>query len=345
MASEPNPLLGLATNALERYGFAKATIRTIRHNENAAFEVHDESSGRRYLLRVHRPSSANLLGIQHTFEGLCAEMRILRAFRVGTGLPLQQPVANHAGLFVTGAADPQGGTLAPCTLLTWVDGDALDGKDPRLPEIVPRMGHTVARMHRFSRSWQPDGPLPRPVYDAAKYRFLVDQMAVGVTQELFTAEHYDTVLETMQQIEALFASIPRTRQTWGIIHADLGPGNWVLAPGADGRDGTAVRQPVPIDWCFCGYGPYLFDVGGTVPGLRPELRRLYLDGYQQEAGPLTAAELRFCDACFVLSVLGAAGFHISNPASHEWIARRMPWWAGRYCRSFLAGESPLDADE
>ncbi len=151
-------------------------------------------------------------------------------------------------------------------------------------------------------------------------------MAVGVTQELFTAEHYDTVLETMQQIEALFASMPRTRQTWGIIHADLGPGNWVLAPGADGRDGTAVRQPVPIDWCFCGYGPYLFDVGGTVPGLRPELRRLYLDGYQQEAGPLTAAELRFCDACFVLSVLGAAGFHISNPASHEWIARRMPWW-------------------
>ena len=57
-----------------------------------------------------------------------------------------------------------------------------------------------------------------------------------------------------------------------------------------------------------------------------------------------ARPLRLSDACFLLSVLGAVGFHISNPVRHEWIARRMPYWTENYFGRFLAGESPLAAD-
>lgn len=339
LTSSNEHLLALAEQALARYRIRGADIRLIRHNENAAFDVTDGGSGRRYLLRVHRPVSANLVGVQHTFEGLCAEMEILRAFRAGTGIPLQEPVRNEAGLYVTVATDQAAGAgqAVSCTLLTWVEGDALDGKDPRLPELVPEMGRLAARMHRFARSWLPAVPLSRPVYDFAKYRYLVHLSAAGVAQGVFSQDRYDILLETMQAIEPIYAA-PPTPQTWGIIHADLGPGNWVLTPGADGT-------PVPIDWCFSGWGPYLFDVGGMVPGFKPHLRPLFMAGYQQEAGALTAAELRFCDACFILSILGAVGFHISNPVSHEWIARRMPWWVDQYCRLFLAGQSPALADE
>jgi Ser/Thr protein kinase RdoA (MazF antagonist) len=326
---------GRIARALARYGITDYTARFIRHNENAVFDVTDLTASRRYLLRIHEPVAPNLLGIQHTFEGLCSEAEILRAFRAGTGLQLQQPVPNDAGLYVTSVSDPATGCATPCTLLTWIDGEVLGGKDPRVDGLVPEIAGTIARMHSFARAWRPDRPLMRPVYDALAFIYQVDRAEVGVEFGLFSRGDYSVFQETMRAIAALFDRTPHTPNRWGIIHADLQPGNFVLARG----------RPVPIDFGFSGYGYYLFDVGVLSAALSPGQRRLLLDAYGQVAGPLGPDDRRLVDASFLLGIFGAVGHLISDPKRHDWIKRRMPWWAGEYCRRFLAGESPVAADE
>jgi Ser/Thr protein kinase RdoA (MazF antagonist) len=320
---------GVAAAALRAYDLADADARLIRHNENGTFAISDRRSGRWFLLRVHEPVSANLRGIQHTFEGLSGEMEILRACSAGTGLLLQQPVANLAGRLITTANDPSSGLSALCTLLTWVDGWQIDQTDVAGEAgQVQAIGRLAWALHAWSRRWQPTAQLVRPVYDPAKYQHLVDRIELGLSAGLLTATDLAVIGNTMDAVAGLMAQQPPTPLTWGLIHADLKPDNVIFT-----NDG-----PVPIDFCFAGFGYYLFDVGGTLPSLKPPLRRPYVEGYQSAAGrEFTRAEWRLIDACFVLSILGGIGFSISNPATHEWIGRRMPDWCARYFVPFAHG--------
>jgi len=323
--------------ALRLYDITDFEARRIRHGENLAVEITARGANPgHYLLRVHAPVSANLRGIQHTFEGLRSEAAILEAFRRGTGIPLQMPIPNRAGLFAGSVPDPSSGESYLCTMLSWIDGETPTPQHEAVADLVAALARQAARLHAFARTWQP-GPVPliRPVYDAEKYLHQVDRLEWGLECSLFSPEHYAILRETMTSILELFGTAPRTPATWGIIHADLSLGNSVIRP-----DG----QLVPIDFCFAGYGYYLFDVGGTIPALRSPLRRVYLEAYQGEAGELSPGESRLIDACFLLSIFGGAGFHVSRPSAHEWIARRMPVWAGVYCRAFLEGQSPVFSD-
>jgi len=327
-AMAASAVAGVAAAALQRYGLVDAECELIRHNENGAFAVTDRRSSDRFLLRVHEPASANLRGIQHTFEGLTGEMAILRACRQGTGLPLQQPVANLAGEYVTTVNDYANGFSALCTLLTWIDGAQLDQADPAAAGLIDGLGQAAWSMHSWSRAWLPDAPLVRPVYDAAKYRHFVDRIGLGEAVGLLTEGDKAVIRDTMDAVTMIFAAQSRAPQTWGLIHADLKPDNVIVVGD----------RPVPIDFCFAGYGYYLFDVGGALPSFKPHLRRPYVEGYQRAAGrAFTAAEWRMIDACFVLAILGGIGFSITNPKAHEWIARRMPAWIAGYFVPFVAG--------
>ncbi|MDP2871192.1 MAG: phosphotransferase [Bacillota bacterium] len=346
--TESQPALEtMAAKVLARYGIGRYTARLIRHNENAAFDVSDLATGARYLLRVHRPVSPSILGIQHMFEGLTSEAYILQQFREGTGLPLQQPVRSRAGMYVTLVDHPEDHTSCPCTLLTWVEGEVLDQGHTAAPELVRGLGQVAARMNAFARRWEPDRPLIRPVYDAGKYRHLVARIATGLELGLFNAAHHSLVLAAMRRIETLFAETPRDRDCWGIIHADLKPDNVIVAEvDADAADADSgpVRERerlVPIDFCFAGYGYYMFDVGGVLPALNTHLRGAFLEGYQEVLGPLSAADIELANACFLLSIFGGVGFSMNRAGAHEWIKRRMPVWAGEYCRRYLDGESLL----
>ncbi len=312
---------------MRHYGFSDYQSTYIRHNENMTYSIVDSRIGARYLLRLHLPFSPNLWGIQHTFEGLLSEFAYLVALEAATDLGLQCPVANTRGSLVTTIYDPDDGRSILCTLLTWVDGETLNKVEGEMAPAVARLAAVTVQMHEFARRWQHPFPLTRPVYDARKYRHLVDCVAYGLDRKLFAAEHYQIIRATMATIEDCLEPLAQQPDHWGIIHADLGLGNVVV-------QGERVT---PIDFSFSGYGYYLFDLGGTVAALKPHLRQIYLEAYAL-AHPLSDTDMRVVESCFLLSIFGAYGFHISNISRHEWISRRLPIVAKEYCERYLRRE-------
>jgi len=55
---------------LGRYSITEFDLAQARGRENQALRVTDLATRQSYLLRLHEPVSAGLLGVQHAFEGL-----------------------------------------------------------------------------------------------------------------------------------------------------------------------------------------------------------------------------------------------------------------------------------
>jgi len=60
----------LAKEVLLSYIVSDPEIGLIRHNENMTFKITNRLNNKCYLLRIHKPATDGLLGIQHTLEGI-----------------------------------------------------------------------------------------------------------------------------------------------------------------------------------------------------------------------------------------------------------------------------------
>lgn len=127
-------------------------IREIGHSENTIYRLTDETSGRRLVLRVHRPGYQSRAAIR-------AELAWMRALREEAGVrtPVALPWAdgdlvNH----VTSAAGPEGRS---CVLFEFLEGEAPAEDD--LMASFPDLGTVTARMHRHSRVWRPPAGFTR----------------------------------------------------------------------------------------------------------------------------------------------------------------------------------------
>lgn len=316
----------LIANALRQYGIADYDAEILNSNESLAAKITDRESGRAYLLRVHVPPVGGMLGVQHTFEGLAAEMVFRSALARSTGLALQEHVADQAGSYISSIVDTANHRSLLCSLLTWVDGSGLDGHEECAPALVRQFGATIAEMHRFAAGWEIPAPFIRPVYDNQKYAHLVSRLAHGVSTGLFSAADYEVFLQVRRKTAQLLENLPRSADRWGIIHADLHTGNLIVSGG----------RIIPIDFSFSGYGYYLFDLSICYSSLSAELRPYLLEGYRA-VRPVSEDDLTLLDAFFIEGIIGAFGLHIFNDRKRDWIARRLPQVAATYCADYLAG--------
>lgn len=318
----------LIQGALEQYGITDFTSDVIRHNENITVKVKNHNDNMQYLLRIHEPITRNLYGVQHTIEGLNAEIFLLNNLSIKTDLSLQKPIKNKKESFISTIIDSKENATFLCTLLTWIDGTEFTGTEPNAENVAYDLGILLAKIHNFSRSWEIPSPYIRPIYNIEKYTHLINSLEYGVKKELFSKEQYEIVLETLEKIKATFNSTIRTKNSWGIIHADLQGGNIIV-------NNNLIS---PIDFCFSGYGYFLFDLGITLCSFKTKLRRKILEGYTTTRN-INKEDYNLISACFILSILGAFGFSINNPQRHEWIQRRMPYVTSEYCLRFLNGEN------
>lgn len=318
----------LIQEALEQYGITNFTADIIRHNENIAVKVKNHNDNMQYLLRIHDPITKNLYGVQHTVEGLSAEIIFLNELNIKKKILVQRPINNNKGSYTSTIIDCKENATFLCTLLTWIDGTEFTGTEENAENIAYDLGVLLAKMHNFSSTWEIPSPYIRPIYNIEKYTHLINSLVYGIKEELFTREQYEIVLKTLEHIKAIFNSAVRTKNNWGIIHADLQGGNIIV-------NGNLVS---PIDFCFSGYGYLFFDLGITLCSVKTNLRKMILEGYTTLRN-INEEDYTFISACFILSILGAFGFSINNPKRYEWIKRRMPYVTSEYCLKFLNGEN------
>ena len=57
-------------DVIRQYAFIDPCVEFIRHNENIAFKLTEKGSGDAYLLRMHKPITENMRGVQTRPEAI-----------------------------------------------------------------------------------------------------------------------------------------------------------------------------------------------------------------------------------------------------------------------------------
>ncbi len=328
MNQTPTEFNKLADAALAQYPLREPVVRFLGHSDNLTFRVEDPG-GATYLLRIHKPVMNFLHGLRQLPEAIGAELAWMEALVWEGGFTLQQPVHTTGGERV-GKVEMDGESV-PCTLLTWLEGGHFSPAMPDAVAIVRQYGELVARMHEFSTRWSPPPGFLRPSYDEMHFRRVFGRFSRGVDHEIFSEVTYRRLHGIGQAIMDEIERLPGDPQYWGVAHNDLHVGNFLVTDG----------KVIPIDFSFCGFSHYLFDLSICLAGgLKPDLRPVMMEGYRS-VRPLPEEDLRPLEAYALAGRMSYYAYQIDNPSERAWLRRRLPLFIENEGARFIAGERLL----
>jgi Ser/Thr protein kinase RdoA (MazF antagonist) len=313
----------LARRAIGAYALSAPELSYVRHNENLTYLVTD-AAGSRYVLRIHLPRYEAFVGAQQDLRAIESELAWLIALRRDTGMLLQEPRPDAQGNLVATVEHPETGAPVNCSMLTWIEATPFTQAGERAPALAYMLGELNARLHAHTRVWDPPAGFTRPAYDAPELQHALTNLERGCDNGVVSAVDCANAFRAGERILAMLRSAERTRDTWGLAHADL-PGNLLVR-------GDAL---IPIDFSLCGFCYYLFDVGICVSNLKQPLRERYLAGYGLAPSAEQAQQI---DAFILMVIMISAGRQVANPAWRDWFQRRFPRIAREYCPMLLRGE-------
>jgi Ser/Thr protein kinase RdoA (MazF antagonist) len=264
-----------ARAALVNYGVGSdAELTLLNISENATYRVDDPATGKRTVLRIHRPG-------YHTQEAIESELVWLQTLRDShvVRTPAVLPDLNGTHVVVARHAD---GEQRHAVMFDWCPG--IEPPEDRLVEDFKQLGEITARLHVQSRAWVRPSNFTRFTWNFdtslgpdGHWGSWRDGIAVGAAE----AEVLGRATDLMGRRLADFGSGP---DRFGLIHADLRLANLLL-------DGDDIYV---IDFDDCGFGWYLYDLGSAVSFIEhypqiPEMVSSWADGYRRVA-PLSAAD-------------------------------------------------------
>ncbi len=321
--------LSLANQALSQYDLKDPTPEFIRHNENMTFRVREGTQGRSLLLRIHSPATTNFDKKRYTEGMISSELMWLDAIARDTDITVQKPIRSNEGKLVSFLAHSEQEEV-PCSILEWIDGETLFQEANNVCNLAESFGRMLAKLHDHSNRWAHPSDFVRPAYETDYIRRRLELLRPGLQLGLFSDEEYRVLSETAKEVKSVLDSIGASHESWGLIHSDLQGGN-VLVHEDDVR---------PIDFSLCGFGHLLFDFGVSVPCLKTEMRKPFLDGYAR-LRTLPREVIQWVEAFAIVAILSGYSFHIPNPETHDAMKKRIPIFARDYCRKFLDRKSFL----
>ncbi|HEX7062945.1 MAG TPA: phosphotransferase [Woeseiaceae bacterium] len=289
-----------ARAALGRWDLGDAKLALFAHRENAVFKV--DTGDASYALRVHRPG-------YHDDAALASELAWMRALaQAGVEVPAIVPAADGE-LFVKVRAD---GIAAPVQvdLIEWIDGEPLavgarHGKAAEAGWVRDqwgRLGALAAALHEHSAGWQPPAGFVRHAWD--EHGLAGPDPLWGRFWELpaLDAGQRALLLEARDRLFRELAALPKSRDAYGLIHADLLPENVLVC-------GERLRV---IDFDDCGYGWHLFEIVTALYAVEgepwyAEACDAFIEGYRTRR-PLDDAALARLPLFFLARVLTDVGW-------------------------------------
>ena len=317
----------LAKEILLSYSISNPDIQFIRHNENITYKITDNNNNKNYLLRIHNPVTEGLFGLQHTFEGINAEIQILKELSHNDMIHAQKPISNKLGEYIIEYKLENYNHPCYATILEWIDGFTLTLKEDNINEIAYKLGQNLALFHDCLKSFKPSKDFIRPIYDVDRIDNAIEELKYCVDANLFSSEHYDIIREVLLLVKHQISELNSRENTFGIIHADMQPGNIVLSSG----------NPCIIDLGFCGFGYYLFDLGSAATVFPSEFRQAFLQGYSSRTS-FSFDDLRYIEGqIFMDTFISYVLFMIDNK-TNSWIKTSAVELCDTLCKDFLEGK-------
>ena len=252
-------------------------ISLLNVSENTTFRLDDPKTGRRLVLRVHRPG-------YHAEAEIASELAWIRALEQA-GIATAAPVPTAAG-------NPLGRVHPPDGPRHAVAFEHLPGRPPQPDEALGgwfcRLGGLAARLHRHARAWRPPPGFTRKTWD---FETMLGRRAVW--GDWRAGRGLDRAGRALLERAAAclhrrLARLGTSPGRFGLIHADLRLANLLI-------DGPALRV---IDFDDCGFGWFAYDFAASVSFIEhdpavPALLADWLEGYREVApfGPEDAAEI------------------------------------------------------
>jgi Ser/Thr protein kinase RdoA (MazF antagonist) len=315
----------VATRALAAYSLDDPQATFIRHSDNVTFKIETPGSTT-YLLRIHVPVTTAMGAHGADVEAVTSELVWLEALCEDTDLVLQKPVRNRAGALVTEIPYNGSDTTLNCTLLHWLDGQPYH-RDLESEYTAHQIGTLLSKLHLHASVSQIPRHLKRPVRDAAYFESVLGGLRPALEDGRIGSADYAVYEESVGLLTNLMRSLPKSRQTHGILHADTHKGNMLYHDGE-------IRM---IDFSFCAFGYYMFDLGICFSDMKESLHSVCLAGYQS-LRKLPKGYQRQIEGFFVGSMVGTFCFWLSNPRAQELLARKVPQIARDYAAKFNRGE-------
>ena len=238
----------VARRVLEEWRLAPAEVEFVHASENVTLRA--ERGAEKYVLRFHRPG-------YNTPDEMVSERLWLRALAAsGQNVPQGVPTPDGRD-FVATEVD---GEERQVGLARWIEGQPLDRILARTEDVgridgyFEAIGRLAAGIHNQSSTWGPPPEFTRRAWDADG---LVGESPLwGRFWEVpdFSAEECRTLAQARARIRERLLDYGTDPSTYGLIHADLHPGN-VLVDGAETR---------LIDFDDAGFGWHVHELGAAL---------------------------------------------------------------------------------
>jgi Ser/Thr protein kinase RdoA (MazF antagonist) len=317
----------IAIEILTSYSISEPVIQFIRHNENITFKITDGVSNKNYLLRIHKPSTEGLFGLQHTLEGIKSEIKILQELNFKGILSAQKPVFNNLGMYITECKLDNFNQPCYATILEWIEGCTLTLKEDNIKELTFTFGQNLALFHKSFKDFKPTKDFIRPIYDLDRIDTAIDELKYCVEVNLFSMDHYNIIKSVLILVKNQMKELSLREETFGIIHADLQPGNIVVNS----------NNPLLIDLGFCGFGYYLFDLGSAATVFPSELRDTFLKGYSTKAS-FSFDDLKYIEGQIFMDTFISYVLFMRDNERNSWIKSSALKICDTLCKEFLEGK-------
>jgi Ser/Thr protein kinase RdoA (MazF antagonist) len=240
-----------------------------------------------------------------------SEVMWLLALEQETNLTLQKPIKNKDGRLVTRISQ-EGNTTHNCTLLGWVEGEPYS-RDLESEQTAYQIGVTLATLHNHASRWKkPDG-FSRPNRDISYFENMLKGLLPAVKDGRIRMSNYAELSKSVSLLIEIMKELEETTYFYGIIHADPHKGNMLYHEGK-------IRL---IDFSFCAFGNYMFDLGICLGDMKEELHWFCLEGYRS-VRELPINYQKLIEGFFLGSIIGTFSFWVSNPLAQEILAKKVP---------------------
>jgi len=313
----------VADEALAAYGLEGAEYTFLRHNDAATFRV-GAPDGALYLLRLHIPVSSALGTHGVDAVMIRSELLWLEALNGDTDLVLQRPMRNHAGELVT--AVPIGAGEVYCSLLRWLPGEPY-GQALESEATAHQIGRIFATLHRHAERWPMPSGFRRPARDGRYFEDVLWALRPAVEDGRIARDDYVALAKAMATLIERLGYLSRSPREHGILHGDGHKGNMLL-------DAGEVRL---IDFSFCAFGNYMFDLGIVLSDMNPTYHAAFLEGYRAvRALPEGWSDL--AEGFFIGAIVGTFSFWVPRPEAEVHLREYVPRIVREYVALYNRGE-------
>jgi len=314
----------IAKQVLSRYELDQPAITFIRHSDNVTYQVTTANS-EKFLLRLHVPITSSMGSHGANAEMVHSEVTWLLALDQDTSVTVPTPMKNRSGSMLT-CVPAEDGVTINSTLLRWIEGEPYF-RDLETEQTAFQIGSILASLHNHASQWEIPAGFVRPKRDVESFRQVLRALVPAVEGGLIRSSDYQELARSTDILIGMINRLEETRSTYGILHSDAHKGNMVINEG----------KIFLIDFSFCAFGNYMFDMGICLSDMKPELHSFCLEGYQSvralpENYPL------LIEGYFIGSVIGTFSFWVSIPSCLEILVNKVPKIVDQFARKFNQNE-------